>query len=290
MKTILVTGAKGQLGWELEGLSYTHNYKGFKYIFTDVDSLDITNENEVNTFFARQAVDFVINCAAYTLVDKAEEEPEKAMMVNAKGVENLVHSAKNSGSVIIHLSTDYVFDGHYFLPYNEGSQVNPPSQYGKTKLESERILSHYNKSFIIRTSWLYSEKGNNFLTTILRLSEEKDELKVVYDQVGCPTYARDLAKVILDIIVACEKTDKPSFGIYHYSNEGVCSWYDFARAIIKHSGKHNKIIPIETSEMSRPAARPPYSVLNKAKIKSVFQISIPHWEESLISCLSQIEN
>ncbi len=290
MKTILVTGAKGQLGWELEGLSYTHNYKGFKFIFTDLDSLDITDEVAVKTIFREQSIDYVINCAAYTQVDKAEEEPEKAMLVNAKGVANLADSAMNYNSVMIHLSTDYVFDGYYFLPYTEESAMNPVSQYGKSKLESEKVLLKYSRSFIIRTSWLYSERGNNFLTSILRLAEDNNELRVVYDQVGCPTYARDLAKVLLDIILACEKLENPPFGIYHYSNEGVCSWYDFARAILKHSGKHNKIIPVETRDLARPAARPPYSVLSKTKIKSVFHIFIPHWEDSLISCLSQIEN
>lgn len=290
MKNILVTGSKGQLGWEIEGLSYTHNYKGFKFIFTDIDTLDITNKEELERFFADTQFDYIINCAAYTMVDKAEEEHEKSFMVNATAVSNLLKFAGKQNSVFIHISTDYVFDGYFYLPYREDAETNPLSQYGKSKFEAEKILSAYSRSIIIRTSWLYSDRGNNFLKTILRLSEEKNELRVVNDQVGSPTYARDLAKVLLDIILYCEKNETIPSGIYHYSNEGVCSWYDFARAIIRHTGKNTRIIPIDTDELQRPAHRPPYSVLNKSKIKSVFGIFIPHWEDSLISCLSQLEN
>ena len=290
MKNILVTGSKGQLGWEIEGLSYTHSYKGFKFIFTDIDTLDITNKEELERFFAHTQFDYIINCAAYTMVDRAEEEQEKSFMVNATAVSNLLELAGKQNAVFIHISTDYVFDGYFYLPYREDAETNPLSQYGKSKLEAEKILSAYSRSIIIRTSWLYSDRGNNFLKTILRLSEEKTELRVVNDQVGSPTYARDIAKVLLDIILYCEKTESVPAGIYHYTNEGVCSWYDFARAIIRHTGKNTKVIPIGTDELQRPAHRPPYSVLNKSKIKLVFGLFIPHWEESLISCLSHLEN
>ena len=290
MKNILVTGSKGQLGWEIEGLSYTHSYKGFKFIFTDIDTLDITNREDIQKSFSETQIDYIINCAAYTMVDRAEEEQEKSFMVNATAVSHLLEFAAQQKSVIIHISTDYVFDGYYYLPYLENAATNPLSQYGKSKFEAEKILSAYSKSIIIRTSWLYSERGNNFLKTILRLSEERNELRVVNDQIGSPTYARDLAKVILDIILYCEREETVPAGIYHYTNEGVCSWYDFARAIIRHSGKNTRIIPIDTDELQRPAHRPPYSVLNKTKIKSEFGIFIPHWEDSLISCLSHIEN
>lgn len=290
MKNILVTGSKGQLGWEIEGLSYTHSYKGFKFIFTDIDTLDITNREDIERSFSETQIDYIINCAAYTMVDRAEEEQEKSFMVNATAVSHLLEFAAQQKSVIIHISTDYVFDGYYYLPYLENAATNPLSQYGKSKFEAEKILSAYSKSIIIRTSWLYSERGNNFLKTILRLSEERNELRVVNDQIGSPTYARDLAKVILDIILYCEREETVPAGIYHYTNEGVCSWYDFARAIIRHSGKNTRIIPIDTDELQRPAHRPPYSVLNKTKIKSEFGIFIPHWEDSLISCLSHIEN
>jgi dTDP-4-dehydrorhamnose reductase len=290
MKNILVTGSKGQLGWEIEGLSYTHSYKGFKFIFTDIDTLDITNREDIQKSFSETQIDYIINCAAYTMVDRAEEEQEKSFMVNATAVSHLLEFAAQQKSVIIHISTDYVFDGYYYLPYLENAETNPLSQYGKSKFEAEKILTAYSKSIIIRTSWLYSERGNNFLKTILRLSDERNELRVVNDQIGSPTYARDLAKVILDIILYCEREETVPAGIYHYTNEGVCSWYDFARAIIRHSGKNTRIIPIDTDELQRPAHRPPYSVLNKTKIKSEFGIFIPHWEDSLISCLSHIEN
>lgn len=291
MKNILVTGAKGQLGWEIEGLSYTNNYRGFKFMFSDLETLDITDEQVLQKFFNTNRIDYIINCAAYTSVDRAEEEPEKAMKINATGVSNLLKYALTQNTVIIHISTDYVFDGKHYLPYKEDASTNPASQYGKSKLEAEKILDKYQRSIIIRTSWLYSERGSNFLTTILRLSEDSNELRVVNDQIGTPTYARDLAKVLLDIILYCEKNEKDfPAGIYHYANEGVCSWYDFARAILRHSEKNTIVIPVETHEFPRPAQRPAYSVLNKSKIKSVFGIFIPHWEDSLISCLSQIDD
>lgn len=290
MKSILVTGSKGQLGYEIEGLSYTHSYKGFKFFFTDIDTLDIIDAAAVESFFNNHQIDYIINCAGFTMVDKAEDEKEKAMSVNAEGVANLLKCAEKQDTGFLHISSDYVFDGQNHLPYKEEDQTNPVSAYGLSKLKAEEILSSYQKSIILRTSWLYSEKGNNFLTTILRISEESKELRVVNDQVGTPTYARDLAKVLLDIILYCENNPESFLaGIYHYSNEGVCSWFDFARAIIRHSGKSNIVIPVDTSEFQRPAKRPAFSVLNKKKIKSVFNIIIPHWEESLITCLHQLD-
>jgi dTDP-4-dehydrorhamnose reductase len=290
MKSILVTGSKGQLGCEIEGLSYTHSYKGFKFFFTDIDTLDIVDAESVESFFNNQQIDYIINCAGYTMVDKAEDEKDKAMAVNADGVANLLQYAEKQETAFLHISSDYVFDGQNHLPYKEDDKTNPVSAYGLSKRKAEEVLGTYQKSIILRTSWLYSEKGNNFLTTILRISEESKELRVVNDQIGSPTYARDLAKVLLDIILYCENNPEnfPA-GIYHYSNEGVCSWFDFARAIIRHAGRNNIVVPVETSEFERPAKRPAYSVMNKKKIKSLFNVSITHWEDSLVNCLNQLD-
>ncbi len=289
MKNILVTGSDGQLGREVKGIAYIHKYRAFNFIFTDIDALDITDNASLQNIFGNYRIDYIINCAAFTLVDKAEAEAEMAYLINAKGVSNILKFAEKQSAVIIQISTDYVFDGCHYTPYTEDAKTNPLSEYGKSKLEAEKILAGYNKSIIVRTSWLYSEKGNNFLNTILKLSEENRELRVVFDQTGSPTYAKDLARVLLDIVLFCENSEIVPSGIYHYSNEGVCSWYDFARAIIVHSGKNTKVVPVETREFPRPAPRPHYSVLNKSKIKSVFGIFIPHWDESLIACLTQLD-
>jgi len=281
---ILVTGANGQLGSELRNIynsGKTQIKNTINMVSTDIDTLDITNTIFLKKFFADRSFDFVINCAAYTQVDKAEKEPEKAKLINAGCVKGLIDSIKQYNTKFIHISTDYVFDGINHKPYVEENKTNPMSVYGKTKAEGEKIALAYKNSMIIRTSWLYSKYGNNFVKTIQRYSKEKEELNVVFDQVGSPTYAYDLAMAIFHIIN--ESVNKNNFvpGIYHYSNEGVCSWYDFARAIANKSYASCKINPIESKDYPTPTHRPFYSVLNKSKIKSTYNLSIPHWEDSL---------
>ncbi len=288
MKTILITGSKGQLGSEIHKLS--DNYSNFKFIFTDVKELDITNENQVFEFYEKENFDFIVNCAAYTAVDKAETEIELAKKINITGVKNLAKLSAKKNIPIIHISTDYVYDGQSFKPYKESEKTNPQSAYGRTKLEGEKELQCVEKHIIIRTSWLYSTFGNNFVKTMLRLGKERDSLNVVFDQVGTPTYAEDLAQAILQIL-DLSKSDINNFksGIYHYSNEGVCSWYDFAVEIMKISKTDCKIFPIETKDFPTPAKRPNYSLLDKSKIKNTFNINIPHWSESLKNCISEID-
>ncbi|RLD63171.1 MAG: dTDP-4-dehydrorhamnose reductase [Bacteroidetes bacterium] len=288
MHNILVTGADGQLGSEIRTLA--SNYNNFNFIFTDVNNLDITNINDVEEFFTSHPIDYTINCAAYTAVDKAETNQETANSINVTGVKNLVALSQKYSSKLIHISTDYVFDGNNHKPYVETDITNPVSVYGKTKLEAEQIILNSTiKSIIIRTSWLYSSYGNNFVKTMMRLGSERDELNVIFDQVGTPTYAFDLAKTILEIIVLSAK-DNNNFkqGIYHFSNQGVCSWYDFAIEIMKFSNINCKINPIESKDYPTPAKRPFYSVLNKSKIENTFNISIPYWKNSLSQCVKKL--
>ena len=289
MKKVLITGSGGQLGKELEGLSYTHPYKEFRFFLTDQDNLDITDRDQVNRFFENNQVDCIINCAAYTDVDRAESEQETAMLVNSEAVKSLVNAARVNNSRIIQVSTDYVFDGTGHIPYKEEDPVNPVSVYGKTKLEGERAVLEYEYGTVVRSSWLYSPHGDNFFGKILLNGTEKDELRVVFDQVGTPTYARDLARVLLSLAEhALAGNDAFRGGLFHYSNEGVCSWYDFAVEILKLTGTNCRVIPVETGQYPSVAKRPHYSVLNKSLIKSRFSISIPHWKESLISCIDQL--
>ncbi len=287
MKTILITGSKGQLGSEIFKLS--DSYPNFNFIFTDVTELDITNENKVFAFSDKNKFDFIINCAAYTAVDKAETDIELAKKINIIGVKNLAKLSSLKNIPIIHISTDYVFDGQAFNPYKESDKTNPNSAYGNTKLLGENELQNIENHIIIRTSWLYSTFGNNFVKTMLRLGNERESLNVVFDQIGTPTYAENLAQAILQILKLSEN-DMNAFksGIYHYSNEGVCSWYDFAVEIMKISKTDCKIFPIETKDFPTPAKRPNYSLLNKSKIKNAFQIEIPHWTESLKKCILEI--
>lgn len=290
MKHILITGSYGQLGRELQGLSYTHSYKEYKFIHTDSDTLDITSNEKVDQFFGNTRVDCIVNCAAYTNVDKAESEQETAMLVNSSAVGYLVKAAARTGARLIHISTDFVFDGRSFLPYKEDDPASPVSFYGKTKLAGEKAVLQYEYGTVIRTSWLYSPHGNNFFKTILAKGSEADELKVVYDQVGTPTYTRDLARVLLLIAEhSLSGNGTCGGGLFHYSNEGVCSWYDFAIEILKLTGTHCRVIPVETSEYPAAAKRPHYCVLSKSKIKSQFSLVIPHWKESLISCIDQLD-
>ncbi len=284
MKKILVTGAKGQLGNEIRLL--TDSFPNFDFTFVDIEDLDLVDDRQVFCFFAKQPFDYVINCAAYTAVDKAESEPGLAKLVNAHAPEILVRAATeyNPEAKLIHISTDYVFDGKHYRPYREDDPVNPVSVYGKTKLEGENAIKEFDNVMIIRTSWLYSSFGHNFVKTALRLAAEKKELTIVSDQIGTPTYAGDLALALLNILHAGYFQN----GIYHYSNEGVASWYDFAKAILEEKHIDKPVKPIATEDFPTPARRPYYSVLDKTKIKTTFGLTIPHWRSSLRECLEKL--
>ena len=286
-KTVLVTGANGQLGSELRLLSGKAD--DYAWTFVDRSALDIADTQAIENYFAAKAFDAIINCAAYTAVDKAESEPAAADAVNHKAVETMARIAKTKGFSLIHISTDYVFNGSNFKPYTEHEPTNPQSVYGHTKLDGEASMLAINPpaSAIIRTSWVYSEFGNNFVKTMRRLGRERHELGVIFDQVGTPTYARDLAQAILQILPQLRGKGTE---VYHYSDEGVCSWYDFAKAIFELSGIECKVNPIETKDYPTPAARPHYSLLSKAKIKNAFGLAIPYWRESLRECIKNMEN
>lgn len=287
MINILVTGANGQLGSELKKIYNNGIFnldKSLNFIFTDIDTLDISNTIFLKKFFQDHVFDFVINCAAYTNVDLAETEKEKAYNVNATCVKNIIETIKAtkiSTTKFIHISTDYVFDGRNHVPYTENMQTNPQSVYGNSKLEGEIFALQYKNSMVIRTSWLYSSYGKNFVKTIYKLCKERESLNVVFDQIGTPTYAFDLAYAIFQIIKHSVNDNHFSSGVYHFSNEGVCSWYDFAKTIVKKANSKCIINPIESKDYPTPVKRPFYSVLNKAKIKTTFNIKIPHWEDSL---------
>ncbi|WP_251619761.1 dTDP-4-dehydrorhamnose reductase [Odoribacter lunatus] len=274
---ILVTGAGGQLGSELRKIGFSPLDEVF---FTDVAELDITDRKAVENYVSRNEIDTIVNCAAYTAVDKAEEEPEKAELVNVKAVENLAEVAEKEGCLLVHVSTDYVFDGTASEPYTEKSPVNPQTVYGRTKLAGERAIRKSGcLAIIVRTAWLYSEFGGNFMKTMLRLAGEKGELHVVCDQVGTPTYAADLAAAIVHMLADESVADKT--GIYHFSNEGICSWCDFAREIMRLSGNKCTVNGITTAEYPAKAHRPAYSVLDKTKIKQTFGVAVPEWREAL---------
>lgn len=284
MPNILVTGSNGQVGSEIKELSPSYPYK---FYFTNRTELDITDSNEVRKFIIKNNIDTIINCAAYTAVDKAQSEQELSDKINQQAVKNLAMLSNEFGIKLIHISTDYVFDGTNFKPYTEEDATNPQGVYGKAKLDGERVILEYNlkNSIIIRTSWVYSFYGANFVKTMLRLGKDKESLGVIFDQVGTPTYAKDLAKTILDILLKInnEKTE-----IYNYSNEGVLSWYDFAKEIMRMAKLDCKINPIETKEYPTPAKRPHYSLLNKAKIKKEFNLEIPYWKDGLDDCLRRL--
>lgn len=287
MGGILITGSKGQLGSELSDIE--KGFGGLPCLFHDVDTLDITDRDALARFFNTHKPAFVVNCAAYTAVDKAESEPEKAELINATAVANLADECSKHNAYLIHVSTDYVFDGTSYRPLTENLNVNPTSVYGKTKEKGEQYVLKNKKGIVIRTSWLYSYYGHNFVKTMLRLARERGELNVVFDQIGTPTNAADLALAI-QVIVNRIHANNDSFigGIYHYSNEGVCSWFDFAKAITLISNIPCKVNPIESKDYPLPAPRPFYSVLNKAKIKSTWCIEIPHWLDSLRGCLAKL--
>ena len=281
---ILVTGSMGQLGSEIKELSSNYNYNFF---FTTRDDIDITSKDSIKEFCQTNSINVIINCAAYTAVDKAQSDIENADLVNRKAVKKLSIVAKELNIKLIHISTDYVFDGKNFKPYVEEFQTNPQSVYGKTKLDGENEIRDINplNSIIIRTSWVYSYYGNNFVKTMLRLGKEKEELGVIFDQVGTPTYAKDLAITILNIVPQIENS---KVEIYNYSNEGVLSWYDFAKEIMKMAKLNCKINPIETYQYPTPAKRPHFSLLNKSKIKSKFNLEIPYWKDGLDDCLKRL--
>jgi len=284
-KSILVTGANGQLGNELRQLSnFTTD---FAFTFVTRDELDLSDLVAIQTWFSDKSYDVIINCAAYTAVDKAETEPDLARAINATAIATLAGIAKAKKSALIHVSTDYVFDGKNFKPYVESDPTNPQGIYGLTKRDGEQALLAINpaKSIIIRTSWVYSSFGSNFVKTMLRLGREREELGVIYDQVGSPTSARDLAVAILAIIRHPKLDTLTETEIVHFSNEGVCSWFDFAKAIFEYSAINCQVKPIETKDYPTPATRPHYSLLNKAKIKKCFDLNIPHWKDSLNDCL-----
>jgi dTDP-4-dehydrorhamnose reductase len=282
---ILITGSKGQLGNEIRVLA--EDYPDFDFLYTDIDELDITDQLKVNDFFATSQPQVIINCAAYTAVDKAESDETTAYLINATAVENLSRSASGIGALMVHISTDYVFDGKSYLPYCESDKTNPQSAYGRTKLAGEEaVLQFATKGVILRTSWLYSAFGNNFVKTMIKYGIERKELKVVFDQIGTPTYARDLAKAILGIIPSAIKYSGTD--LFHYSNEGVASWYDFAKTIIAFSGINCNIKPILTRDYPSPTPRPCFSVLNKSKIKEKYNIDIPYWSDSVKDCIQRL--
>lgn len=283
---ILVTGANGQLGSEMRRLGAVSPNN---YIFTDVAELDITDANAVVSAVKDNAIEIIINCAAYTNVDKAESDEATAELINATAVANLAAAMKEVGGTLFHVSTDYVFGLDGNTPRSEEMPVSPLGVYGRTKLNGELTIEASGcKALIFRTAWLYSEYGNNFLKTMLRLTTEREQLNVVFDQVGTPTYAGDLALAIFSIIEAGVYPGNE--GIYHFSNEGVCSWYDFAVEIAAAAGNTNcRINPCHSSEFPSPVTRPPYSVLDKTKIKNTFDIDIPHWRESMEYCIKRIK-
>jgi dTDP-4-dehydrorhamnose reductase len=276
MKRILITGANGQLGQSI--LEQSKNYKEIECFFVTRNELDITNEELVNTYLEDKSFDFVVNCAAYTAVDKAEDDQEYAFLVNAKATEFLAKATNQKNIPFIHVSTDYVFDGTEANPRVETDQTNPIGVYGQTKLDGEDLAAQFNpKTIIIRTAWVYSRFGNNFVKTMLRLFKEKDSISVVSDQIGSPTNAVDLAKAILDIV----SKDELTYGIFNYSNEGECSWFEFAQKIKEFSGSSIEINPVPTSAYPTKAKRPAYSLLDKSKIKNIYNVDVPNWEVSL---------
>ena len=282
---ILVTGASGQLGQAIRFIA--SNYRECKFIFASSQDLDITNQDRVNHFFDTNKIDFCINTAAYTAVDKAESEIEKAESINFFGPKNLAIACKNNNAKLIHISTDFVFDGSSNKPYSETDATNPLGVYGKTKLEGEQaVTSIMDEYFIIRTSWVYSQFGNNFMKTMLRLASERDSLSIVSDQIGSPTNAVDLAVAIMQIVVKSEQSaSNIQYGIYNFSNEGIASWYDFAKEIFRINNVVINVKPIASEAFPTPAKRPKYSLLDKSKVKNTFGIEIKTWQESLLQTI-----
>ena len=285
-KTVLITGANGQLGNEMRLVLDGND--AFSPIFTDVQELDITSKEAIDAFFANHHIDYVVNCAAYTAVDNAEDNVELCSRLNADAVEYLAQAAKHHGAKMVQISTDYVFNGTNFRPYREDDETSPCSVYGSTKLDGEhRLLQCLPDAVIFRTAWLYSPFGKNFVKTMLNLGRTKETLSVIFDQVGTPTYAKDLAVAIMNVLTA----EQWHSGVYHFSDEGAISWYDFTKAIHRISGITTcDVKPCTTAEYPTKAKRPHFSVLDKSKYKTTFNASIPYWEDSLRECINRIEN
>ncbi|MDE6126518.1 MAG: dTDP-4-dehydrorhamnose reductase [Muribaculaceae bacterium] len=282
---VLVTGANGQLGSALRRL-LDKEMPG-EAIYASKEDLDLTDAAAVEEYVRGNEVTHIVNCAAYTAVDRAEEEKRECALVNTDAVKNLAAAADLLGAKIIHISTDYVFDGTNHRPYRESDKVNPISQYGTTKRKGETaLLALAPESIIIRTAWLYSDTGHNFVKTILAMADKQDRIRVVCDQIGTPTYARDLARAILAIL----KSHQWVAGIYHFTDEGAASWYDFAKAIVRIAGKRAEVEPIPTEDFPTPASRPAYSILDRSRIKATYGVAIPHWEEALADCIKLILN
>ncbi len=289
MSTILVTGSNGQLGSELQELA--SQFPDHQFLFTNSESLDICDEETVKAFFAQHQIDYCINCAAYTAVDKAESNNEAAYAVNVNGAQYLAQACAKQNAVLLHLSTDYVYHNNQNTPFKEEDTVNPQGVYAATKLLGEQAAQMANPlTVVIRTSWVYSSYGNNFVKTMLRLGAERDALSVVYDQIGTPTYAKDIAQALLKVINTFQVTESPAklCGVYHFSNEGVTSWYDFAHAIFEEANLACALTAIESVAYPTPAKRPPFSLLHKGKIKSVFDVKVRHWREALRDCLKRL--
>ena len=287
MSKVLVTGAKGQLGREIKKL---RNYFSQIYTFTDLEELDVTNRAFLKSYLSEHAADYIINCAAYTDVDGAESEPDQARKLNRDAVEYLKENLDFHPELkLFHISTDYVFSGNQQHPLREEDPTEPISVYGKTKLDGEEVLKDHPRAVVIRTSWLYSVFGKNFVKSMINRMDQREDIGVVYDQVGTPTYAEDLARAIMQIISDIESEDSDfQPGIYNYSNEGVCSWYDLAMEISAETKCKARVIPIETSDLPLPAKRPLYSVLNKSKIKEVYRVKVPYWRDSLEKCIKEL--
>lgn len=284
MTKVLVTGGNGQLASSIKSIQDKH--PNLQFTYTDYQDLDVTNINQIEAFFDTTSFDFCVNCAAYTAVDKAESEIQQAENINAHAALNLANVCKAHNITLVHISTDFVFDGTQSVAYKETDATHPLSVYGATKLKGETLIENtLDAYFIIRTSWLYSEFGNNFMKTMLRLAKERDELSIVSDQIGTPTYAPDLAEVICNII----ESNSKDYGTYHYSNEGVASWYDFAKAIFEFSDLPITVRPIHTQDYPTPAKRPSYSVLDTTKIKDTFHLDIPNWQDSLRNALLRLQ-
>jgi dTDP-4-dehydrorhamnose reductase len=289
-KNVLVTGADGQLGREMKALTGRLNLP-FRFLYTDANELDITDRQQIVSYVNDYQIQYIVNCAAYTAVDKAEEDVEKAYVVNAAAVENIARVAGQYGVKVIHLSTDFVFDGKSSVPYTEKMTADPLSVYGQSKLKGEEALQeHAGDWIILRTSWLYSEFGSNFVKTMMRLMNEREQLSIVADQRGTPTYAADLAEMILHMLQHAEENEWKS-GIYHFSNRGETTWFGFAQEIKKLAGLERcELIPIKTEEFNSVAARPAYSVMDLSKICHTFSVVIPSWEEALGKCIRRIKN
>ncbi|MCL6293425.1 dTDP-4-dehydrorhamnose reductase [Jejuia spongiicola] len=283
MISVLVTGANGQLGQCLKDVALNH--KDIEWVFKTSKELDITDPKSIQTLFDQKNFDYLVNCAAYTAVDKAESEKEKTFLVNAEAVKYLAETCNANNAVFIHISTDFVFDGSKNTAYQEGDKTNPINVYGASKLKGEQYIQEIlDKYFIIRTSWVYSEHGHNFVKTMLRLGKERNEISVVSDQIGSPTYAKDLALLLAEII----ESQTTAFGLYNYSNEGAISWYDFAKAIFEQSNLDLKVSKTTTENYPTPAKRPSYSLLDKSKIKKALKLEIPNWKDSLDKVLIKI--